>query len=92
MSRRQRIRRTTLAALAACCAGVWVAALWLLLAGAATSDSPVIVAALWASGLPALGLTVAACRITDDSTDDPAYFASIVQGIRAEWQRPSTRL
>ena len=48
-----------------------------------------LLAALCVSGIGALLLTVAACGIEDDSTEDPAYFSSIVEGIRAEWQRPS---
>jgi len=74
--------------LAACCAGVWVAALALLLTGAEPGGSPMLLATLWGCGLAALVATVAACRVESDSTDDPEYFASIMQGLRTEWQRP----
>ena len=88
MSRRQRIRRTALAALAAAFGAAWMLAVSLVVTGSVGLSSA-LVAALWVSGIGALLLTVAACGIEDDSTDDPAYFSSIVQGIRAEWQRPS---
>ena len=47
-----------------------------------------LLATLWGCGLAALVATVAACRVESDSTDDPEYFASIMQGLRTEWQRP----
>jgi len=91
VSRRQRIRRTTLVVLAVCCVGVFLAALSALLAGA-SRESPAILLCLWGASLAALSLAVAACRVEDDSTDDPQYFGSIVHGLRAEWHRSSTRL
>ncbi len=48
-------------------------------------DEPVLHVALWASGLAALGLSIAACRVEGDSLEDPHYFSSIVRGIRSEW-------
>lgn len=91
MSRQQRIRRTTLGVLAACCAGVWMLSVVAVLMHPSGIYTGGLMAAVWGSGLGALALTVAACRVADDSTDDPEYFGSIVHGIRAEWQRPSTR-
>ena len=90
MSRRQRIRHRTLAMLASAFAAAWMIGVSLVFVGAARLD-PTVLGALWLSGLGALILAVAACRVEDDSTDDPEYFASIVQGLRAEWQRPSSR-
>ncbi len=90
MSRQQRIRRTTLGVLALCCAGVWMLSVATVLMYPSGIHTGVLMAAVWGSGLGALALTVAACRVADDSTDDPEYFGSIVQGIRAEWQRPNT--
>ncbi len=89
MSRQQRIRRTTLGLLASCSAGVWLLSVVTMLMHPTGFDTGMVMAAVWVSGLGALALTVAACRVADDSTDDPAYFGSIVEGIRAEWQRPS---
>ena len=84
MSRRQRIRHTTLAMLASAFAAAWVIGVSLMLVGAVRLNATTL-GALWVSGLGALVLAVAACRVEDDSTDDPAYFTSIVQGLRAEW-------
>ena len=85
MSKRQRIRRTTLAAVAAGLGAGWLVAVSLVVTGA-VAPSSALLASLWVSGIGALVLTVAACVVADDSTDDPAYFASIVAGLRAEWQ------
>jgi len=90
VSRRQRIRRTTLAALAAGFGATWVVAVALVVTGSVGPGSALLIA-LWASGIGALALTVAACGVADDSTDHPAYFTSIVAGLRAEWQRPNSR-
>jgi hypothetical protein len=88
MSRRQRIRHTTLAMLASASGTICVLGVSLIHIGAVALE-PTVLAVLWLTGLGALVLTVAACRVEDDSTDDPAYFTSIVAGLRAEWQRPS---
>jgi hypothetical protein len=84
VSRRQRIRHTTLAMLASASAAIWVIGVSLVLIGGTRPDTTAL-GVLWLSGLGALVLTVAACRVEDDSTDDPAYFSSIVRGLRAEW-------
>jgi len=88
VSRRQRIRRTTLGALATGFGAAWFIAVSLVVTGSVPLGSAVL-AALWVGGIGALVLTVAACGVEDDSTDDPAYFGSIIEGLRAEWQRPS---
>ena len=75
------------AAIACVCGAVFLtSASWLTVGGFADIDALLI--AVWGSGLACLGFVVAACGVEDDSTDDPAYFASIVQGLREEWQRP----
>jgi len=45
----------------------------------------VLLVTLWATGLAGFGLSIAACRVEDDSIEDPHYFGSIVRGLRAEW-------
>ncbi|MBA2531359.1 MAG: hypothetical protein H0V23_04530 [Nocardioidaceae bacterium] len=86
MSTRQRVRRTLYAAIACVCGAVFItSAGWLTIGGFSDVDSLLI--AVWGSGLASLGFVVAACGVEDDSTDDPAYFTSIVQGLREEWQR-----
>lgn len=46
-----------------------------------------LVAGLWGTGLTALLGAFAACRVDEDSTDDPAYLSSLASGLRSEWQR-----
>ncbi len=91
MSKQQRIRRTALALLATGFGAGWAITVLLVLLHPSGVDLRLLMPVVWVSGLAALVLTVAACRVADDSTDDPAYFGSIVRGIRAEWQRPTTR-
>jgi hypothetical protein len=85
VSTRQRITRAALATAAALCGLLCVfsavALSWRLLP---VAESTVLVA-LWASGVAGFGLSIAACRVDDDSTDDPHYFGSIVRGLRDEW-------
>ena len=45
----------------------------------------IVLGILWASGLIGFGASIAACRVEDDSTEDPHYFGSIVRGLRDEW-------
>jgi hypothetical protein len=85
VSTRQRIRRAALAVSAGVCGLVCVLAAAALTWSLGPIDETVLLAALWTSGLAGLGLSIAACRVEDDSIDDPHYFGSIVRGIRREW-------
>lgn len=87
MSTEQRFRRTAYAALSGLCGAIFVAAAGWLAVGAIADVGLFVV--VWASGLAGLGFAVAACGVEDDATDDPEYFASIVHGLREEWQRLS---
>ncbi|HKE68866.1 MAG TPA: hypothetical protein VKB55_06410 [Nocardioidaceae bacterium] len=40
---------------------------------------------LWVSGPVGFGASILACRVEGDSTEDPHYFGTIVQGLRDEW-------
>ena len=89
VSTRQRIKRAALAMTAALCGLLCVLAAvaltWQLLP---VGESALLVT-LWATGLAGFGLSIAACRVDDDSTDDPHYFGSIVRGLRDEWHHDS---
>jgi len=87
MSTRQRVERTLLAGIAVGCALVCVLAAVSLVTGLLYTMHDSVLLTVWISGILGLATSVAACRIEDDSTDDPAYFASIVEGLRKEWQR-----
>lgn len=87
MSTRQRLERTLLVGLAAGCALVCVLAAVALVTGLLYTMHDSVLVTVWISGIVGLSASVAACRIEDDSTEDPAYFASIVEGLRKEWQR-----
>jgi hypothetical protein len=87
MSTRQRVERRLLAAIAAGCALVCVLAAVALVTGLLYTMHDRVLLTVWISGILGLATSVAACRIEDDSTEDPAYFASIVEGLRKEWQR-----
>jgi hypothetical protein len=91
MSTRQRVTRATLVVVAFACG-----ALCLLAAGTLASDvdllplgESMLLAVLWVSGLTGFGVSIAACRVDGDSTDDPHYFGTIVQGLRDEWHHDS---
>ena len=45
----------------------------------------VLLVILWVSGPVGFGASILACRVEDDSTEDPHYFGSIVRGLRDEW-------
>lgn len=87
MSNRQRFERTLLSVLALGSGVLCVVAAVALVTGAGNGIHGVLLATVWVSGIFALATSVAACRVEDDSTEDPAYFASIVRGLRKEWQR-----
>jgi hypothetical protein len=81
--------RAALAVAAALCG-----ALCLLSAAALTwSLGPLgetaLLVAMWVCGVAGFGLSIAACRVDDDSMDDPHYFGSIVRGLRDEWHHDS---
>ena len=40
---------------------------------------------LWVSGPVCFGASILACRVEDDSVEDPHYFGTIVRGLRDEW-------
>lgn len=81
------MERTVLSALALGCGAICVVAAVVLAAGAAPQMHDILLITVWVSGILGLATSVAACRVEDDSTEDPAYFASIVHGLRQEWQR-----
>jgi hypothetical protein len=87
MSSKQRVERTLLVAIAIGSALVCVLAAVALVTGLLPTMHDRVLITVWISGILGLATSVAACRIEDDSTDDPAYFASIVNGLRKEWQR-----
>ncbi|MDQ3627541.1 MAG: hypothetical protein M3419_01735 [Actinomycetota bacterium] len=87
MSNRQRIERNLLSAVALGCGAICVAAAVALGTGAVAGVQDALLVIVWVSGIVGLATSVAACRVEDDSTEDPAYFASIVRGLRKEWQR-----
>jgi hypothetical protein len=86
VSTRQRLTRAALTAVAFMCGALCVASAVALSVDAALPVSETFVlAVLWASGLVGFGASIAACRVEDDSTEDPRYFGTIVRGIRDEW-------
>jgi hypothetical protein len=85
VSTRQRIRRAALAVVATLCGVLCVFAAAALTWSIVPIDKTVLLVALWVSGLAGFGLSIAACRVEDDSLEDPHYFSSIVRGIRSEW-------
>ncbi len=87
MSAQQQSQRTVLAALTLACV-LCFAGSSALLVGHYPVSPGILLPAIWLSGLAALALGVAFCNVPEDSTDDPAYFSSIMHGLRAEWQRP----
>lgn len=87
MSRLQRVERTALVGIAICCALVCVLVALALVMGLLASLYDEALVTVWISGILGLGASVAACGIADDSTDAPAYFTSVVKGLRKEWQR-----
>ncbi|CAN5362940.1 MAG: hypothetical protein H0V13_08920 [Nocardioidaceae bacterium] len=87
MSNRQRIERNLLSVLALGSGVLCVVAAVVLVTGAGNGIHGVLLGTVWVSGIVGLATSVAACRVEDDSTEDPAYFASIVRGLRKEWQR-----
>jgi len=91
MSNRQRIERNLLSAVALACGAICVAAAVVLGVGAVAGMQGALLVTIWVSGIIGLAMSVAACRVEDDSTEDPAYFASIVHGLRKEWQRGRAR-
>ncbi len=87
MSNRQRIERNLLSAVALGCGLICVVVAVVLQSGVGNGIHGALLGTVWVSGIIALATSVAACRVEDDSTEDPAYFASIVRGLRKEWQR-----
>jgi hypothetical protein len=85
VSSRQRIRRAALTVSATLCGLLCVFAAAALTWSLGPIGETVLHITLWASGLASLGLSIAACRVGDDSLEDPHYFSSIVRGIRSEW-------
>jgi hypothetical protein len=89
MSRRQRLTRATLAVAATLCGVLCVLSAAALTWAFTPVEETALLATLWASGVAGLGLSILACRVDDDSTDDPHYFGSIVRGLRDEWHHDS---
>lgn len=87
MSSKRRVERTLLVGVAVGSAVVCVLAAVALATGFLLAMHDRVLVTVWISGLVGLAASVAACRFDDDSTDDPAYFRSIVEGLRKEWQR-----
>lgn len=87
VSTKQRLERTLLRFLAVACAGLCACAAAALASDVTAVDPRVLLTAAWLSGLVGLICSVASCCVEGDSTDDPEYFASIVRGLRKEWQR-----
>lgn len=85
VSRRQRITRVALATVATLCGALCVLAAAALTWAFGPVGETALLVALWASGVAGFGFSIAACRVDDDSTDDPRYFGSIVRGLRDEW-------
>lgn len=87
MSTKQRVERTLLVAIAIGSALVCVLAAVALVTGLLLTMHDRVLVTVWISGIVGLAASVAACGVEDDSTEDPAYFSSIVRGLRKEWQR-----
>jgi len=85
VSTRQRIRRAALAVSATLCVVLCLFAAAALTWSIVPIGETVLMLTLWASGLAGFGLSIAACRVDDDSIEDPHYFGSIVRGLRSEW-------
>ncbi|MGH3424718.1 MAG: hypothetical protein ACRDO8_08320 [Nocardioidaceae bacterium] len=86
MSRDQHRRRAALAVLCAGCTVVFIALAWTFVRQP-FHDVGLLMGSWWASGIAALALGVAACRVEEDSTDNARYLVSIVHGLRDEWRR-----
>jgi hypothetical protein len=89
MSRRQRVTRAALATAAALCGLLCVLAAVALTWSLLPVRETTLLVVLWTSGVAGFGLSIAACRVDDDSTEDPHYFGSIVRGLRDEWHHDS---
>ena len=76
-----------LAGIAAGCALVCVLAAVSLVTGLLYAMHDSVLLTVWISGILGLLSSVAACRFEDDSTEDPAYLLTIIEGLRKEWQR-----
>jgi hypothetical protein len=79
------VTRATLAVAATLCGAVCLLAASALTWSFGPLGETALLVTLWVSGLGGFGLSIAACRIDDDSMDDPRYFGSIVRGLRDEW-------
>ncbi len=71
------------------CGLIFLAGAMMMLTGTMPLGFVLTSTLLWATAPAALSLAVLACRVADDSIDDPAYFSSIVEGLRSEWHRDS---
>lgn len=87
MSQKQRVERTLLVVIAIGSALVCVLSAVALVTGLLLSLQDSVLVTVWVSGIVGLLASVAACRFEDDSTEDPAYLLSIIEGLRKEWQR-----
>jgi hypothetical protein len=85
MSQKQRVERTLLVGIAIGSALACVLAAVALVTGVLHEG---VLVTVWIGGILGLLSSVAACRFEDDSTEDPAYLLTIIEGLRKEWQRP----
>jgi hypothetical protein len=85
VSTKQRATRVALAVAATLCGAVCVLAAAALTWSLGPLGETALLVTLWVSGLVGFGLSIAACRVDDDSMEDPHYFGSIVRGLRDEW-------
>jgi len=81
------VERTLLVATAIGSALVCVLSAVALVTGLLINVQEGVLVTVWISGILGLLSSVAACRFEDDSTEDPAYLLSIIEGLRKEWQR-----
>ena len=84
MSQKQRVERTLLVGIAIGSALACVLAALALVTGVLQEG---VLVTVWIGGILGLLSSVAACRFEDDSTEDPAYLLTIIEGLRKEWQR-----
>ena len=89
MSGEQRRTRATLVVVAVACGVLCVLSAVALTWHVGPPGETALLVTLWASGLAGFGVSIAACRLADDSTEDPHYFATIVRGLRDEWHHDS---
>lgn len=85
MSTRQLVTRATLVVVALLCGALCLGSAAALSFDLTPVSETLLLATLWSSGLAGFGVSIAACRVEDDSTDDPQYFGTIVRGLRDEW-------